>query len=218
MNKKFLITSCAAILSSTLLLSGCEEESESKPVVQNQNINDMDHESQTKLEKDKTSTSHKLDMTKEQAKKYESDKEKLPKRIQKYVDDYIYAGVNKYQFVENYNKPINTTADYVAFANDSQKFKDLYKNSLENFAKKHKDQSIVVYKKNGQSLNFDAKNINVKLEKYIDHDFKDNDFVINETPTLLHVYNKKIKGVFVGYYDTDNLDNLITNLQKVGVK
>lgn len=210
--KKILIGLSAISLSAALLI-GCEPTTE--PAVDNQSIKDLDQKSQQKLKKDKDHANQKLAMSTKQKEKYEKDKTLLPYQLQDFVDNDMYAPIHRYAFVENYNKHINTNANYVVFVKDTDKFNDLYKSALSHFMKKHPKQTMIVYRENGQSLHFkDNKNIKIKSHNQALSDFKNDHFQIDQVPSLLIIDHHKIKGILVGYYDDHNLNHLTQRIIK----
>ena len=58
--KKTIMTLGSTVLMTSLLLTGCEEDT--KPAVENQNVEDMDYHSRQSLTKDKQKTHDKLKM------------------------------------------------------------------------------------------------------------------------------------------------------------
>ncbi len=147
--KKTIMTLGSTVLMTSLLLTGCEEDT--KPAVENQNVEDMDYHSRQSLTKDKQKTHDKLKMTESQKDEFDKRYGQLPKDYQKIVDD-MYAEKMKFYFARNYNEKMNTNADYVVFVKDSDKFNQLYKPTLEKFAKANKDKNIEVYTDKGPSL------------------------------------------------------------------
>ena len=194
-------------------MAGCEEDT--KPAVENQNVEDMDYNSRKALIKDKQQTHDKLKMTDYQKDEFDKRYNKLPKDYQKIVDN-MYAEKVKFYFTRNYNEKMNTNADYVVFVKDSDKFNQLYKSTLENFAKANKDRTIEIYTDKGQHVKFDNDNIKVKSSQDAELQFKNDNFVVDEVPSLFVLDNRQIKGNIVGYYDKANLNEYINKIEKVG--
>ena len=123
--KKVVTLLGSGVVLSSLMLAGCEDESNDKPVVPNQNVNDMDYNSQKTLKKDKIKTSNQLKMNDQQKQEFDSLIKQLPKDKQTLVNN-MYAETNKYYFAKNYDQSMNTKSDYVVFVKDSDKFNELY--------------------------------------------------------------------------------------------
>lgn len=211
--KKTIMTLGSTVLMTSLLLAGCEEDT--KPAVENQNVEDMDYHSRQSLTKDKQKTHDKLKMTESQKDEFDKRYGQLPKDYQKIVDD-MYAEKMKFYFARNYNEKMNTNADYVVFVKDSDKFNQLYKPTLEKFAKANKDKNIEVYTDKGQHVKFDNDNIKIKSSKDAESQFKNDDFVVNEVPSLFVLDGHQIKGNIVGYYDKENLNEYVNKIKKAG--
>lgn len=211
--KKTIITLGSTVLMTSLLMAGCEENT--KPAVENQNVEDMDYNSRKELIKDKQKTHDKLKMTDSQKDEFDKRYGQLPKDYQKIVDD-MYAEKIKFYFARNYNEKMNTNADYIVFVKDSDKFNQLYKPTLENFAKANKDRTIEIYTDKGQHIKFDNDNVKVKSSKDAELQFKNDNFVVDEVPSLFVLDNRQIKGNIVGYYDKENLNEYVNKIEKAG--
>lgn len=211
--KKAIVTLGSTLLLTSLFMAGCEEDT--KPAVENQNVEDMDYNSRKELIKDKQKTHDKLKMTDSQKDEFDKSYDKLPKDYQKIVDN-MYAEKIKFYFTRNYNEKMNTNADYVVFVKDSDKFNQLYKSTLENFAKANKDRTVEIYTDKGQHIKFDNDNIKVKSSKDAELQFKNDNFVVDEVPSLFVLDNRQIKGNIVGYYDKANLNEYINKIEKAG--
>lgn len=211
--KKSIMTLGSTVLMTSLLMAGCEEDT--KPVVENQNIEDMDYHSRQELIKDKQKTHDKLKMTDKQKDEFDKRYSQLPKSYQKIVTD-MYAGKMKFYFTRNYDEKMNTIADYVIFIKDSDKFNQLYKPTLEKFAKANKDKDIEVYTDKGQHVSFDADNIKVKSSQDAEKQFKNDNFIVDEIPSLFVLDGRQIKGNIVGYYDKENLNEYVNKIEKAG--
>lgn len=218
MKKQAYLLLSAVTLSSTLLAScseGDDDKPKSEPVVENQTTRDLDYSSQKELNKDKEKTNDKLKLTKSQAEEYENLKSDLPKSVQSYVEDNIFASINKYYFVKNYQKSMDTSSNYVVFVKDTDKFNNLYKSALKNFMKQHDKDTMTIYHENGQSVNLGLKNVAELPQSNAENKFSQDDFIVDEQPSFFVVKDKKIEGNFVGYYDTDNLNTLTKKLSEV---
>jgi len=187
--KKVVTLLGSGVVLSSLMLAGCEDESNDKPVVPNQNVNDMDYNSQKALKKDKIKTSKQI------------------------LVNNMYAETNKYYFAKNYDQSMNTKSDYVVFVKDSDKFNELYKDVLQDFAKSHSKKQLTIYTASGQSLSMGEKNIKVKSSDDAKKDFGNDNFVVDEVPSFFVVKDGKIKGNFVGYYDKANLNNYVSKVE-----
>lgn len=217
MKKQAYLLLSAVTLSSTLLAScsdGDGDKPKSEPVVENQTTRDLDYSSQKELNKDKEKTNDKLKLSKTQAKEYENLKSNLPKSIQSYVEDNVFANINKYYFVKNYQKSMDTSSNYVVFVKDTDKFDNLYKSALKKFMKQHDKDTMTIYHENGQSVNLGLKNVAELPQSKAESKFSQNDFIVDEQPSFFVVKDKKIKGNFVGYYDTDNLNTLTKKIKR----
>lgn len=211
--KKVVTLLGSGLVLSSLMLTGCEDESNDKPVVPNQNVNDMDYNSQKALKKDKIKTSNQLKMNDQQKQEFDSLIKQLPKDKQTLVND-MYAETNKYYFAKNYDQSMNTKSDYVVFVKDSDKFNELYKDVLQDFAKSHSKKQLTIYTASGQSLSMGDKNIKVKSSDDAKKDFGNDNFVVDEVPSFFVVKDGKIKGNFVGYYDKANLNNYVSKVER----
>lgn len=81
--------------------------------------------------------------------------------------------------------------------------------------KQHDKDTMTIYHENGQSVNLGLKNVAELPQSKAESEFSQNDFIVDEQPSLFVVKDKKIEGNFVGYYDADNLNTLTKKLSEV---
>lgn len=202
------------LISGSILLGACNmNEDSDEPAAPMQSIEDLSMHDQKELEKDKEKTTDQLKMSNKEANEYENLTKNLSKKQRNQLEKTLLSEKQRYYYMKNLNQSINSNANYIIIAKNNNKFKELYKQTINQIAKKDKNAKIEVYLPNGESEKFDSKNITVKHFNDINNQF--NNLTIKETPTLFKIKNKKIEQNLVGYFDYDIIKQKFEQLKDV---